>query len=292
VSCTCSLAKIDTLSKDLAVFAADSVERRRQVNYLDDVATRAIFRTRQVLHHGMGNQKKVLVHGDYFEDGDPDGAYRIKMYLDNKPVDFDSLPWFEQLRLLAAAGVVNKGGACGAFSRVLFMWCLMNARCRVTRVKPPGLDHTWIVLSLGDVHVVVDAWQRQPVVCFPKECDKKLGMFFISDGFSSFAGHFNLYTVDVLEPRRDALDSAYGPAQTRRKDMSKRPVPPGGQPPDDLYQKHSQMKGNINQGNWDFETNFMPNGRTQLGRPTVDGQPVYAVLPNTAELRGSGMHRL
>ncbi len=161
-------------------------EYRARLDYLRAVGTQAIVSVKQSMHHGAANLrgqtghkvKSFLGWDDEEEDyvgvtgRQPQGAYRYQLSDGIRRAGGGRFggSWFDKARWKAAAGIVAKGGSCDLFSCCVLMWCVMNARCRVALVEKTGFDHVWVVLNLGNITVIVDAWVPEPALSFPSEC--------------------------------------------------------------------------------------------------------------------------
>jgi hypothetical protein len=288
------VSTVAALRGGLQTFAVGSQNYRTQVDYLEDIATRAILATQRALHHGAANVLNQVVHGEQLGRVPIDGFYRnnvadnVGSRLPRKSV---SRSWVDASVRLAAGGIAAKGGACKHFTDCVITWCLMNACCRVSRISgrgtDPNHDHCWVILSLGSVSVVVDAWVPEPVVCFPSECSAWYRM-----EHSSSLIHRR--SVDILRPAQDILEELLDLAVQDRRLVKAALMADQHALTSAEARDLGRRKGEIvtikqhrslESETHDRRTNLSRSSRTRLGH-ALDNRIVRA---DTRSLRGTGL---
>ena len=234
------------------------------------------------------------IHGQRFDSPPLGSAYRWNLARDlsreMKGTQGGDTTWIDKAMRTAASALLAKGGACEEFASCVIVWCLMNAQCRVSRIQKA--NHVWVILSLGSASVVVDAWVRYPVICFPEECASWYGIF-------SGSQVANSRSVDVLAPQRGLLDGLLSFGDTKRGEIKAELLEPqelsaeeargvGRAPGTIVTMKQVSLDSN---SAWNKRTNFREGYSRQLGLPIGPGGPEFVALPDTSRLRGTSIYR-
>lgn len=191
-----------------------------QANWLKKLGAEAVVAVRNALHHGRydmegqtGHSKKRWCFGLFGGTPRPRGEYRRQLARELfKSATHDD--WFDEISDRASAALLAKAGSAVDFASCVFIYCTAVGYCRVTVVELEGDEHAFVVLTLGQVHVVLDAYVTVPVLCYPQETvywcgDPSIDWSYGKGQLATFR------TADPIRPSSKLLESLEPFAQIR-----------------------------------------------------------------------------
>lgn len=265
--------RLPELSAGLEAYAPGTTGYRAQLTYLVEVGTRAIQAVRRSLHHGVANMAGPATATGHKRNREGQrqlqGHYRGTAVSDLATTSYPSrtdVEWLDEAGWNAASAVTMKAGICAAYAGCVFMWCMMNARCRVSIVEKRGFDHTWCLLTLGTVHVVVDAWVTRPALCFPEECS-----WYDSGGAQTSLR--DVMTADVVGPNDDIM-------RPYMRDVGRERAA--------VKEELKSLKGEGHPAPWNDPVSIRQGVATQLGQRLTHGVS-YVPLADPHRMMGRGI---
>jgi hypothetical protein len=154
--------------------------------------------------------------------------------------------WFDAVGAGAAGAQQAKAGNCDEHARLSFAHMLLHAegaRIIIARFTDKR-DHVFTLLQTGTYMVVVDAWPRQPVICFPDE------------NYWDYLQAQELWIADVLSSGFD-ITKEYCRLAAHLRDSVKASLKP---------KLEGRLGGNYaHPSNWDWKR----FGNKYLGRPVI-----------------------